>query len=394
MKDIAILDFGSGKITFAVGINSVDSSFVVKNFASVEYSGYYNGQWVSKDDLQDDVQRAISQSGFDFRQKTLFVVVPSEFTQIKTSGMYSDFGKRREITSSLLMQIHNKAEGIKPGGYTTLCSSAIEYVIDGNRHILDPIGEVGNSIYANMSYVFCKDTFINDVHSIALRLGFKEVKYIDGIWAIGSQLIDKRARINGAVLIDVGYASTTFALVKGDGLKYKKDKPFGIGFMIDGLANALGVDYEVAQDMMSQIILNIECDETSVYQYRIGMRNYECRSKDINKYLHSLISAELVNFVHQCIREVEEAEGMETNVMSQNSLGSINLMTEYYLTGGGLCALRGGPQFFARSIEQELDVLVGNTAGWDKPYYSSLFAAMEIAAKMKKKSTLLEKLFG
>ena len=86
--------------------------------------------------------------------------------------------------------------------------------------------------------------------------------------------------------------------------------------------------------------------------------------------------------------------GMETSVMSQNSLGSINLMTEYYLTGGGLCALRGGPQFFARSIEQELDVLVGNTAGWDKPYYSSLFAAMEIAAKMKKKSTLLEKLFG
>ncbi len=56
--------------------------------------------------------------------------------------------------------------------------------------------------------------------------------------------------------------------------------------------------------------------------------------------------------------------------------------------------MRGGPQFFARSIEQELDVLVGNTAGWDKPYYSSLFAAMEIAAKMKKKSTLLEKLFG
>lgn len=391
MKDIAILDFGSGKIAFAVGVNSVDSSFVIKNFACIEYAGYFNGEWVFKDSLKSDVENVIRKSGFDFKQRTLFVVVPSQFTQIKTNGIYSDLGRKRTVNSSVLMGIHSKAEGIKPSGYSTLCSSAVEYVLDSSRHTLNPIGETASSIYADMSYVFCKDSFIGDVYAIAGQLGFKEVKFIDGIWAEGSQLIDESGRVGGAVLIDVGYASTTFALVKGDGLIYKKDKQFGIGYMIDGLAKALGVDYEIAQEMIPQVTLNIESDETSVYQYQIGMRKYQCKTKDINSFLQGMISSELVGFIEDCIEEINRDGAVEADSENQSP---INFMTEFYVTGGGLCSIRGGTQFLSKSLSQEFEILAGNTAGWDKPYYASLFSSLEIAAKMKKKSTLLEKLFG
>ncbi|MDE6275254.1 MAG: hypothetical protein K2M75_01805 [Clostridia bacterium] len=395
MKDFAVLDFGSGKLSFIVGVNSVDNSFVVKNYASIEYPGYYGGEWVSEDTLSDYVGEVVSQSGYDFRQKTLFVSVPSEFTQVRISGMVSDLGKRKSINSSILTQIHDRAEGIAPSGYTALCSSALEYVLDGEISTINPIGQYAQHIYANMSYVFGKDEFINTVYSILTNLGFKEVKFVDGIWAEGGQLIDERARVNGAVLIDVGYASTTFALIKGDGVKYKKDKSFGSGFLIDGLATAMGVEYETAQSMFSQITLNIESDDKSVYRYEIGSRRYECKAKDVNSFLHNKILTELVDFVNGCMSEIKaQDEESAMNGTLFDKVGSINLMTEFYLTGGGLSSIRGAGQFFARALGREVGILTGSTAGWDKPYQASAFATMEVAEKMNRKNSLLEKLFG
>ncbi|MDE6474610.1 MAG: hypothetical protein K2L70_05880 [Clostridia bacterium] len=397
MKDVAVLDFGSGKLSFIVGVRSVDNCFVVKNYASIEYPGYYGGEWVSVDTLSDDVSEVISQSGFDFRKKTLFVAVPSEFTQIRLSGMVSDLGKKKCINSSILTQIHDKAEGITPSGYTALCSSALEYVLDGELSTVKPIGQYAQNIYAQMSYVFGKDEFIKTVYAIVTNLGFKDVKFVDGIWAEGGQLIDERARVNGAVLIDVGYASTTFALIKGDGIKYKKDKSFGSGFLIDGLASAMGVEYEVAQSMFSQITLNIESDDKSVYRYEIGARRYECKAKDVNNFLHNKILTQLVDFANACISEIKEQDetlSLGSSLTALNKAGSINLMTEFYLTGGGLSSIRGASQFFARALGREVGILTGNMPGWDKPYQASAFATMEVAEKMNRKNSLLEKLFG
>ena len=134
----------------------------------------------------------------------------------------------------------------------------------------------------------------------------------------------------------MGYASTTFALIKGDGIKYKKDKAFGSGFLIDGLASAMGVEYEVAQSMFSQITLNIESDDKSVYRYEIGSRRYECKAKDVNDFLHNRILTQLVDFANGCIAEIKEQDETSANSLTLNKVGSINLMTEFYLTGGGL----------------------------------------------------------
>lgn len=393
MKDVAVLDFGSGKLSFVVGVRSVDNSFIVKNYASIEYSGYYDGEWVSEETLSDDIAEVITQSGYNFRQRTLFVAVPSEFTQIKISGIVSDLGKKRTVSQSILSQIHNKAEGIAPTGYTALCSSALDYALDGNLSTINPIGKTAQKIYANMSYVFGKDEFIKTVYSIVTNIGFKEVKFVDGVWAEGGQLIDESARVKGAVLIDVGYASTTFALIKGDGIKYKKDKSFGSGFLIDGLASAMGVEYETAQSLFSQITLNIESDDKSVYRYQIGSRRYECKAKDVNAFLHNRILT-LVDFVNGCLAQIKEQDEASSTVDTASQVGSINLMTEFYLTGGGLSCIRGASQFFARALGREISLLTGNTAGWDKPYQTSAFATMEVAEKMNRKNSLLEKIFG
>ena len=393
MKDVAVLDFGSGKLSFVVGVRSVDNCFIVKNYASIEYSGYFDGEWVSEETLSDDVAEVISQSGYDFRQKTLFVAVPSEFTQVRVMGMVNDFSKRRSINSSILTQIHGKAESYAPNGYTALCSSALEYVLDGSLNTIKPIGKSAQRIYANMSYVFGKDEFIKKVYSIAIGLGFNDVKFVDGILAEGGQLIDEGARVSGAVLVDVGYASTTFALFKGDGIKYKKNMSFGSGFLIDGLASAMNVEYETASSMLPQITLNIESDDVGVYRYEVGSKRYECKAKDVNNFLHNKILT-LVDFVNECMAEIKEQDEASSVAGGIAPVSSINLMTEFYLTGGGLNCIRGASQFFARALGREVGTLAGNMAGWDKPYLASAFATMEVAEKTNRKNSLIEKIFG
>ena len=56
--------------------------------------------------------------------------------------------------------------------------------------------------------------------------------------------------------------------------------------------------------------------------------------------------------------------------------------------------MRGASQFFARAMGREVGLLTSNMAGWDKPYQASVFATMEVAEKMNRKNSLLEKLFA
>lgn len=394
-EEFAVLDIGSGKLNFVVGTKSADEIFFVKNFATVEYPGYFNGEWVAPDRLKDDVASVVEKSNFNRKIKTLHVSVPSEFTIVRTSGLLADAGRSKTITSSSIRDIHKKAESYKVSGYTALCSSALEYVLDGNRKTIQPIGEVAKNIYANMSYIFCKDEFIRAIYKIAIELGFKYVRFVDGIWAEGTQLIDEDARTGGAVLIDVGYASTTFALVEGDGIKFKKDYPFGKGFLTDALATVLNVDYEVAQNLMPKITLNIESDDMSVYQYEVGNTKFESKAKEVNSFLHSFIVSHIVNFVDECVNEIKELDKINAaeNAFGANIYPSINDNTEFFLVGGGLSEIRGASNFFSRALSREVNLLSAGTAGWDKPHYASMFATLEIADKMSQKNSLLERLF-
>ncbi len=395
-EEIAVLDIGSGKIVFAVGQKSSDEIFNIKNFASLQYPGYYKGEWVDKESLATYIAEAVSKSGYNLKNKTLYVSVPAEFTFVKTNGLLTNLKKKKTIGEKMIKDIHNKADSFKVADYSVLCSSAIEYVLDGETHTITPIGESASSIYANMSYIFCKNDFIRTVCDISAKVGFKYVKFIDGVWAEGTQLIDEQARVNGAVLIDVGYASTTFAFVKGDGIKYKNSASFGYGFMVDALAGALNVNYYIAENMLGQITLNIDSDETSTYQYTVGNVQYECRARDINNLLHCLIADNLVDFVNSNIYRIKELDDM-TNSRSGYSgkpVSSINYLTDFYLTGGGLSEIRGAVKYFERLLAKEVKMLKGNTAGWDKPYFASTFATLEVADKLNTKNSLLQKIFG
>lgn len=395
-EEIAVLDIGSGKLVFVVGQKSSDDNFNIKNFASLQYPGYYKGEWVDKDSLPSYVAEVVKKSNYNLKSKTLYVSVPADFTFVKTNGLLTNLKKKKTVTESMIKDIHNKADSFKVADYSVLCSSALEYILDGEEHTISPIGESASNIYANMSYIFCKDEFIRSVCDIAAKIGFKYVKFVDSVWAEGTQLIESDARVNGAILIDVGYASSTLAFVKGDGIKYKKSTSFGYGYMVDALAQALGVNYDTAENMLSQITLNIDSDEMSTYQYMRGNVQYECRARDINNLLHCQIADNLVDFVNSCIYEIKEIDEMTNSRTSYTgkAIGSINYLTDFYVTGGGLSEIRGAVKYFERLLAKEVKLLKGNTAGWDKPYYASAFATLEVADKMNSKNSLLQKIFG
>lgn len=393
-EEIAILDIGSGKLVFAVGQKSAEDNFCIRNFASTQYQGYYQGEWVDKDMLPQFIANIVKQSNFDRKTKTLYVAVPSEFTKIRTNGLLTNYSKKKVISENVIRDIHNRADNMKLDGYSVLCSSALEYILNDYQHTLLPIGESADRVYANMSYIYCKDDFIHTICDIGAKLGFKYVKFIDNIWAQATQLINQQTREKGALLIDIGYASTTIAYIKGDGIKYKADIAYGYGFLVDSLAQALDVSYDVANSMINQITLNIESDESSTYHYTNDGRVYECKAREINNFLHSMITNNLVDFVNATIYEIKDKEFVSNSQDSDYKDGFITGDTQFYLSGGGLASIRGAIKFFERALAKNLTILTPKEAGWDKPYFSSVFATMEVADKLNRKNSLLEKIFG
>ncbi|MBE7076155.1 MAG: hypothetical protein E7375_03735 [Clostridiales bacterium] len=368
-KCVTVVEIGSSKLSCIVAQRGVNGIFNIKASASVEYAGFFEGEFVEKSLLEEALRDLFSQVRTIYKKdiNKIFVGVPAEFSKVYFVKDQISFKFKRAVKESDLQKLSSQAsERIEIEDMEILSVSPICYSLDDDRKTNAPIKVKASKLSADFSVVLAQSSFIQTFNKIWTKMGIQQVHYLSEPLCEALMVLDKEERERTCIVIDVGARSTSVAFVKGDGLTSLTSFSMGSSYITSDLAEACEISYNDAKNLKKQIVLSLRGGENDFYELvSLGGR--------INKiplnYANEVVSYRLeliAKTVNECIR-----------------LFANEYVPYYpvYLCGAGVAKIKGGKDFFAKCIGRNINYGVPPIPALDKPENASMMGLVEFALK-------------
>ncbi|MBO5884857.1 MAG: hypothetical protein J6Q51_03575, partial [Clostridia bacterium] len=220
-NNVTIVDIGSKSISVLIGSKGFNDSFIIHGYGEQDYAGYYEGEFLEEDKLQETIAKAINeaQSSANVIVNKLYVGVPANFSFCKTRSLTQTFGQRVKITEQDVYEMYQKASDLqREEDYVLLSCSPVDFVLDDGRRTCKPVGQKTSKLTAELSLVYAEKDFIMKINNLLKNIGITTVEYLSSTLCCGLYLIPEERREETAILIDCGYIETSVSVIKGDGL--------------------------------------------------------------------------------------------------------------------------------------------------------------------------------
>ena len=376
MNEVFLLDVGSGKLAFAVGNKSDAGVYNVRHIASCEYDGYYKGEFLAPDALEESVRQTIAESGYRGRINKLYVGVPTDFIKVRNNQVKNTYRSARTVTDDTLDELYARGNIFDgDADYVAINCSARGFTLDNKFRCVNPIYEQATYIDADLTYIMCDKKFCETIERLAAAIGVRRVSYISSFWATCVQMLPSDVREQGAAVCDIGFSNTSFGIVVGDGLECAASKSIGGANIAGDLYQVLDIPFASASTLVSKANLYLETDNGSCYNVLVDGKPEQFNSFGVNR----IIQARLDDFVEFISEQLAQNGNFSTEVV--------------YLTGGGIASLKGAAAYISRQLGMRLETIVPDVPTYGKSYYSSVFGTFDVADKLEKSKNVLKRFF-
>lgn len=380
--ETAILDFGSGKVTVLIGERGVNGTIAIRSNSSVQYAGFMDGEWLDQDHLPQVIGRAISSAEANAGVKIdrLYVGVPGEFTTVRCKEVGITFPKRRKIKEDDIFNLHSVGDNFGNATHEVINVQPIYYTLDNDRRVINPIGQATVKLGAILSYALAELYFTGMVRGILAKMGITNVEFVSSVLAESLMLFDHEKRDATAVLIDVGYITTSVAIVRGDGLLSLGSFSLGGGHIAGDLATVLGISFTDAESLKRKVMLSINAGENDIYEIsgKDGIKTLP--AKTVNEVVSHRIAV-IAKTVQKCL-DASEYEYPD--------------FVPYSLTGGGISFIRGAKDVLSQSLGRNVEIVAPRLPQLNRPTLSSALGLLDLAINSEapnKKKGFFAKLF-
>jgi cell division protein FtsA len=250
---VAVMSIGSRYLRIVIAEKKSNNDIKVITFAETECHSIYDGEFiVEENELRDKIYGLIEEAEKTsrYRIKKLFVGLPSDFLRVDVKSVDIDIGANKKIDGSDISALAKKAEAsLTAEGYRSMGASPVYYVLDDNRRIMQPIGMTSARLSALLSCISVK----RQAHDLLVNiLGFKGIhaEFISSMWSemLGTFAAGERDRF--VLFADIGFLSTSVALMRGDGILNIATITSGGGNIADDLMRCYDIDIKTAIGLM------------------------------------------------------------------------------------------------------------------------------------------------
>ena len=326
-KQVAVLDVGSSKMTAVVGERGINKTFIVKARRDFEYDGYGGGEFLSVEALKRVLRFCGEFLSSSVRGiETVYVGVPGEFTEVTVRDSQISFPRKKRIDENDVDSLFDAAFVLSSSKSTLINRSAIVYELDDYRRLANPVGETSEILKGKLSFITCRNYFIDLFKPVLKSCGFREIEFVSASLAEAMYLIDAETRDRIAIILDVGYISSTFSLIQGDGIIYQSSFDYGGGYITAALTQRFTIDFPTAEALKRKINLSRVSEDGSEI-IPMGTNDY-CDADSVRAVIKASLDI-LCEKVSECIED------------------SGYMIPEYVpitVTGGGISYLRGAKE--------------------------------------------------
>lgn len=376
-KSVAVLDIRSLEITAVVGERGVNNTFVIKSKYSCGYEGYAEGDMVDEQSflsaIADVVRSTVSAFG---GIKTFYVGVPAEFTKVYQADKMISFQSPKKITGSECEYLAGLAMPADTDGYRIIKHSCMYYILSDKRKMINAVGEISDSLRGKFCFYGCSEGFASLIAKAFRQItSVTDVRLIPSIYAEAVYLVSPERRDESAILFDLGFISSSYSVICGNGIAYCESFSLGIGYLAVNLTNELNIPFEVSIAFLGQ--LNLNAKET------LG-DFMECTFKGINYKFSTIVLRDAVRMGLDGICETLEEciQGYNDKTLENKPM---------FITGECVKTIRGTVEHLSNRLVRNIEVIAPSVPYYDKPCYSSLLSLLDCALAEAERKTIFNK---
>lgn len=370
-KNIAVLDFGSSRVSVMIGERGVNKTFDIRGFGEKQYAGFMDGEFLEPENLMCDVQQALACAENNARCKIthLYVGVPAEFCVVAIKKARTEFKKKRRVTESDIENLFDEADDFSSSpNHTVINRAPVFYSLDDGRKIIEPKGKVSLSLAGTLSFILCEKSFIAKVQQILAPLHIAHIDFFSEQLCECLFLIEPEDRDRCAILVDSGYLTSSVSLVMGDGLINLNSFSLGGGHIVADLCDAFGLNVEQAEELKRQVSLNTQPQPEDFIQIKNGSGVVDIKVKEAQQVVLAR--------VNQLAR------------MIKKSLDGCSFEYPDYipilLTGGGVSYIPGARDIITQVTERDTQIAKPQVPQLQEPERSSILGLLDLALKQNK----------
>lgn len=368
------LDVGTSAVRAVVASMNAQGKLNVIGYAEMPNSGMRRGVVAnlagpgqSIDKMLGEVERM---SGYEVNSAVVSIN-GAQIISTQTEGMIAVGAMEHEINENDLARVEDVAlQGRVPANQEILDVIPLQFVLDGQNGIKDPLGMTGSRLEMRANVVSTLVPNYENLKKAVEGAGVAPERVVPSVVAAAKAILTERQRENGVAVIDIGAATTGVAIYEENDLQYIGVVPVGSNNITNDLAVMLAIDTEVAEEIKRRFATGDFITEQG------GEVTIRWRGKDLK-------------FEREQIDEVVQARLDEILGLVQKELRKAHyeqrLPEGIVLTGGG-ARMKDLDKFVRATLRMSVKIgvpsgLAGVAEAIYKPEYAAAVGLMKIAAE-------------
>ncbi len=380
---VALLDVRSFEVTFLIGTKGFNSSLVVCGEQTEEYEGYAAQGFLDVEAFEAAVRAAASTVLKTYKGKLqkVYVGTPSPFIRLRTVGQNLPFSKRHRVSSADIETLFDCGLNELSESGRCIRHSAMYFAIGNtNKYYSEEelYGTPAAALRGGLCYYFADEAYCSAVERALREFGFTQIVFLPTSLAEAVYLLPKKERAGYAVLLDVGYLTSTVSVVYGNGIVHEKSFTGGVAEIIFYLMKRFGIEPETAEKILA--CANIAVGDDRLDQPWVSDEGVSIPVAQINDVIEYGVD-QVCDHVNRFLDERYKDKEL---VLPNNTL---------WITGEGVDAIMGIGDHMSRRLERSVKILSPDLAYNDRPSQSSRLALLSMAISDQQKKSPF-KLFG
>lgn len=329
---------GNGEVTI-VGYNEGKSAGMRKGIPA-----NLAGPASAIDKMLGDAERM---GGYDVRSAYVSIN-GSTVISTHTEGMIAVGTVEHEIDGEDLDRVTDVAvSGRIPANRTVLEVIPLEYALDGQGGIKDPIGMSGARLEMRANVISALTPNVDNLKKSTLTADVEAKRLIPSSVAAARAVLTDRQKENGVAVIDMGATTTSIAIYEEGDLQYVGVVPAGSNNITNDLAIVLAIDPDLAEEIKLRFVTgDFDSDKSPVIKMNKDGKERNFDRKEVEE----VVKARLEDIFSEVRKKLKSAKYDQ------------RLPEGIILTGGG-AKMRHIELFIQQILEASVKIGVPKGAG-------------------------------
>lgn len=367
------LDVGTSSVRAVVASVNNQGRLNVVGYGEVPNSGMRRGVVADLAGPAQGIDKALGEvermSGFEVNSAVVSIN-GSQILSTQTEGMIAVGAMEHEINANDLARVEDVAlQGRIPPNQEVLEIVPLQYILDGQSGIKDPLGMTGSRLEMRANVVSTLTPNYENLRKTAEAAKVTPERVVPSVIASAKAVLSERQLENGVAVVDIGAATTGVAIFEEHDLQYVGVVPVGSNNITNDLAVMLAIDTEVAEEIKRRFA-------TGSFGENEGPVMIRWRGKDLKferDQIDEVVQARLDEILELVRKELKRARYEQ------------RLPEGIVLTGGG-ARMRDIDKFVRATLNMSVKIgapsgLTGVGEAVQKPEYAAAVGLMQLAVE-------------